>query len=45
MYDFIRIQYELGKLAPEQVWGFVPRWITEDEAEEIIGAETPNDKI
>lgn len=37
MYNFIRIQYELGKLTSEQVMGFVPRWITEEQGREIIG--------
>lgn len=36
MYDFIRIQYELGKLTAGQVLAFAPRWITEAEAEEIL---------
>lgn len=39
MYQFIKIQYELGKLTEEQVLGFVPRWITEEQAEKIIGKE------
>lgn len=39
MFEFIRIQYEMGKLTEEQVRGFVPRWISEEQAEEIIGKE------
>lgn len=39
MFEFIRIQYEMGKLSEEQVRGFVPRWISEEEAEEILGGE------
>lgn len=39
MYDFIRIQYQLGKLTAEQVQGFVPRWLTAGQAEEIINRE------
>lgn len=39
MYEFIRIQYELGKLTAEQVRGFVPRWLTSEQAEEIIGED------
>ena len=38
MYEFIRIQYALGKLTAEQVMEFAPRWITEEQAEEIVGA-------
>ena len=37
MYEFIRIQYELGKLTADQVREFAPRWITEEQADEIIG--------
>lgn len=36
MYNFIKIQYELGNLTENQVWNFVPKWITYGEAEEII---------
>ncbi len=39
MYDFIRIQYQLGKLTAEQVQGFVPRWLTAGQAEAIINRE------
>lgn len=39
MYDFIKIQYEMGNLTPEQVMGFAPKWITEAEAEEITGGK------
>lgn len=39
MFDFIRIQYQLGKLIAEQVQGFVPRWLTADQAEAIINRE------
>lgn len=37
MYEFIKIQYELGRLTKEQVRGFAPRWISDEQAEEIIG--------
>lgn len=36
MYEFIRIQYKLGKLTAEQVRSFVPKWITSEQAETII---------
>lgn len=39
MYDFIKIQYELGRLTADQVRAFVPRWITEEQANEIIAGE------
>ena len=40
MYDFIRIQYRLGKLTAGQVHAFAPRWITAEQAEEIIKGGT-----
>lgn len=39
MYDFIKIQFELGNLTDEQVRAFVPRWLTEEQAKEIVGEE------
>jgi hypothetical protein len=37
MYEFIRIQYILGNLTPEQVRGYAPKWITAEQAEQIVG--------
>ena len=37
MFEFIRIQYVLGKITTEQVQAFMPRWITEQQAKEIVG--------
>lgn len=45
MFEFIRIQYEMGRLSDEQVRGFAPRWITEEQAEEIISGQPLDDKI
>lgn len=36
MYEFIRIQYQMGKLTAEQVRAFAPAWITAEEAETIV---------
>lgn len=36
MYEFIKIQYKLGRLTAEQVLAFAPKWITKEEAEKII---------
>ncbi len=36
MVEFIRIQYRLGRLTAEQVGSMAPKWITADQAEEII---------
>lgn len=38
MYSFIKIQYKLGKLTADEVRAFAPRWITAEQADEIIGA-------
>lgn len=35
MYEFIKLQYIMGRLSVEQVIGFVPRWITGGQAKEI----------
>lgn len=37
MYEFIKIQYELGNLTKEQVYGFTTKWLTKKQADEIIG--------
>lgn len=37
MYEFIRIQYQLGRLTADQVRSFAPRWITAEQAGEITG--------
>lgn len=38
MFDFIRLQFQMGKLTADQVRAFAPRWITEDQAAEVIAA-------
>lgn len=40
MYEFIRLQYQMGKIDQEQVHLFVPMWITEEQADIIIGGGT-----
>lgn len=37
MYQFIKLQYQMGRITKEQVFGFAPKYITEVEAETIIG--------
>ena len=40
MYEFIRIQYQYFKtLTKEQVLSFVPKYITQEQANMIIGEE------
>lgn len=35
MFEFIRIQYVMGRLTEEQVRAFVPVYITDEQADEI----------
>lgn len=39
MYEFIRIQYALGRITAEQVRDLAPRYITAGQAEEIVGGK------
>lgn len=36
MYDFIKIQYQMGTIDAKQVKSYVPHWITEEQAKEIL---------
>lgn len=36
MYEFIRIQFLMGKLTAEEVRGFSPKYITAEDAGKII---------
>lgn len=36
MFEFIRIQYVMGNLTEEQVRAFVPLYLTEEQADEIV---------
>ena len=45
MYNFIRLQYKMGKITKEQVFGFVPKWITFEQANSIVGEFNVGDKI
>lgn len=36
MYEFIRVQYILGRLTDQQVYGMVSKYITEEQAKEIV---------
>lgn len=37
MYKFIKIQYRLGKMTAAQVKSFIGKYITEEQAKEILG--------
>lgn len=36
MYEFIRLQYIMGNLTADQVRAYAPKWITAEQAEEIV---------
>ena len=36
MFEFIKIQYRLGRLTAEQVRAYAPKWITAAQAEKIL---------
>ena len=38
MFAFIALQYRMGRLTAQQVWAFVPKWLTQEQAEELTGA-------
>lgn len=42
MFEFIRIQCRLGKLTAEQVRGYAPKWITPEQAEQIVAEAVPD---
>ena len=37
MFDFIKLQYQMGKITENQVRNFAPRWLTAEQANEILG--------
>lgn len=37
MFEFIKLQYEMGKITAARVYAFVPKWITSEQADEIAG--------
>ncbi len=36
MFEFIRIQYQMGNIDEKKVKSYVSRWITEEQAKEIL---------
>lgn len=39
MYNFIKIQFEMGKIDEAKLRSFSPKWITAAQVEEILGGE------
>lgn len=40
MYEFIRVQYLLGRLTDQQVYSMVPKYITAEQAGQIVRKES-----
>ena len=36
MFDFIRLQYKMGRIDSKKVRAYAPRYITAEQAEEIL---------
>lgn len=36
MYEFIKLQYLIGRINAVKVMSYAPKWITPEQAEEII---------
>lgn len=45
MFNFIKIQYQLGKITSAQVWSFYPTWLTTQQVNEIINSSPSNNNI
>ena len=43
MYEFIRIQFIMGRLTAFDVLGMAPKYITIEQAEKIIGKDGYNE--
>ena len=39
MFNFLKIQYDLGNLSKERLKNCVPKWITAEEYTEITGED------
>ncbi len=39
MFEFIKIQYKLGRISADKVRSYVPKWLIAEQAAEIIGGE------
>lgn len=42
VYDFLRLQYIMGHVNAEQLQTYVPRWLTHEQAAEIVASATPS---
>ena len=37
MFEFLKLQYQMGKIDADKLQSYVPRWITQDEYNQIVG--------
>ena len=37
MFEFLKLQYQMGKIDADKLKSYVPRWISEDEYNQIVG--------
>lgn len=36
-YSFLKLQYQMGKITKDQLYAYVPLFITQEQADEICG--------
>lgn len=39
MFEFLKLQYRLGHVDADKLQSYVPRWITQEQANEIVGKQ------
>lgn len=39
MFEFLKLQYQMGKIDADKLQSYVPRWITQEQADEITGVQ------
>ena len=44
MFNFIKLQYQMGKITAAEVWAYAPGFITAEEADKIINGGMENEK-
>ncbi len=45
MLSFLRMQFRMGRIGEVELLSFVPRWLTEEEAKEILKGEKQNEQL
>nr|DAQ30157.1 MAG TPA: hypothetical protein [Caudoviricetes sp.] len=39
MFEFLKLQYRMGKIDGSRLQSYVPRWISQEQADEIMGVQ------